>query len=66
MNLQVAFPSATPGAMVDLKKGRATIAFTQAEITFAMNLFTVLLMTPRSIDAPVPGAGAFEMNEASA
>lgn len=46
MNLQVAFPSTTPGAVVDLKKGRSTISFTQSEIQFAMNLFTLIAMTP--------------------
>ncbi len=46
MNIQVHFPSETPGAIADIKKGRSTISFTKEEIQFAMGFFTLLAMTP--------------------
>lgn len=46
MNLAVSFPSSTEGALVDLKKGRATISFTQSEVNFAVELFKVLEAAP--------------------
>lgn len=58
MNLSLNFPSSSPGAVVDIKKGRATIPFTQDEINFAMNFFSLLSITPPPSPAPVAsGAG---------
>jgi hypothetical protein len=42
MNLKFNFPSETPGALVDIQKGRAIISFTKEELSFVSNLSTLL------------------------
>ena len=43
--VSVAFPSETPGAILDVKKGRSTIPFTMDELEFVSNFHSLLAVT---------------------